>query len=382
MPARPGIALTAAYALARSSPWWSAMMPGINSTSMAHETPASDEPSSVSGHTWPTHSSTMPAVVVAQAPQNAVGRPIRATNPDPNAPSTSMPTPKAEPWAAASTPEMPSSSRSSPSTMPTLRPATRTQNDIASVIVSRSQMPSRSRTGSDRTGTGRSGPGHSEPRGRDVRPDGGLRRRTCTAQGLCEPGGVDDRPLRVAVPGVAGRVRRRADLARQAGALGEATRILAKLVQGLKRPTLAMWAVVAAADDAEPVRDLVELDRGARSCPGQRRPRRHGERHGTAPCDVGRRGARRRRALAPWEPSAEARRAEIRTIVDQLSRHGELLDAWIDGTLRELPETDAFGFAAFTGMEAPAPRKEPVTARPAPSAFGAGPAPRGRRRCS
>ena len=38
-------------------------------------------------------------------------------------------------------------------------------------------------------------------------------------------------------------------------------------------------------------------------------------------------------------------------MVDQLSRHPELADAWIDGTLRELPEDDGFGFAAFTGLE-------------------------------
>ena len=55
-------------------------------------------------------------------------------------------------------------------------------------------------------------------------------------------------------------------------------------------------------------------------------------------------------ALRPHEPSAEARRPEIRTIVDQLSRHPELADAWIDGTLRDLPAEDAFGFAAFAEL--------------------------------
>lgn len=138
---------------------------------------------------------------------------------------------------------------------------------------------------------------------------------------------------------------------------------LAKLVQGLKRPTLAMWAVVAAADDAAPVRDLVESTGALAAAQGS------GDRDATVSATARRRASLEgvvRAAverLAPWEPSAETRRAEIRTIVDQLSRHGELLDAWIVGTLRELPDTDAFGFAAFTGMEAPAPRKEPAPRR-------------------
>ncbi len=179
---------------------------------------------------------------------------------------------------------------------------------------------------------------------------------------MCEPGGVDDRPLRALFQvSPAAYVEARSTLAKQIRSAGD--KDVAKQVQGLKRPTLAMWAVVAAADDAELVRDLVHSTEALAEAQGS------GDREATVNATARRRAALEgvvRAAverLAPWEPSAEARRAEIRTIVDQLSRHGELLDAWIVGTLRELPETDAFGFAAFTGMEAPAPRSEPAPRR-------------------
>ena len=173
---------------------------------------------------------------------------------------------------------------------------------------------------------------------------------------------MDDRPLR-SLFGVSpsAYVDARTSLAKQARSGGD--KDLAKLVQGLKRPTLAMWAVVAAADDAELVRELVDSTGALAAAQGS------GDRDATVSATALRRAALEGvvraavGALARWEPSAEARRAEIRTIVDQLSRHGELLDAWIDGTLRELPETDAFGFAAFTGMEAPAPRPSPAPRR-------------------
>ena len=57
--------------------------------------------------------------------------------------------------------------------------------------------------------------------------------------------------------------------------------------------------------------------------------------------------------MAADDKSAEARRAEIREIVDQLSRHPELANSWIDGTLRELPEEE-FGFGAFDVVAMPA----------------------------
>lgn len=52
------------------------------------------------------------------------------------------------------------------------------------------------------------------------------------------------------------------------------------------------------------------------------------------------------KALAQWDAGAESKRSEIRGIVDQISRRADLADAWIDATLRDLPD-DTFGFAAF-----------------------------------
>ena len=55
-------------------------------------------------------------------------------------------------------------------------------------------------------------------------------------------------------------------------------------------------------------------------------------------------------ALAMFDAGAEKRRPEIRALVDQLSRNPELADAWIDGTLREIPD-EQFGFGAFDGVQ-------------------------------
>jgi hypothetical protein len=146
-------------------------------------------------------------------------------------------------------------------------------------------------------------------------------------------------------------VDERSRLARAAKSTGD--KDLGKQLQALRRPTLAMWAVVAAADDPADVRELVGVTDELAVVQGR------GDREATVEMTKRRRAAIEAivgtavEALRPWEPSAEARRAEIRTIVDQLSRHLELASAWIDGTLRELPETDAFGFAAFNGMETP-----------------------------
>jgi hypothetical protein len=57
-------------------------------------------------------------------------------------------------------------------------------------------------------------------------------------------------------------------------------------------------------------------------------------------------------ALGKSDSGADTRRPEIRSMIDQLSRHPELVDSWIDGTLRDLPEDD-FGFGAFADMQVP-----------------------------
>ncbi len=157
-------------------------------------------------------------------------------------------------------------------------------------------------------------------------------------------------------------VGERTRLAKAAKAAGD--KDLGKQLQALKRPTLAMWAVVAATDDPDDVHELLAVTDELAAVQGS------GDRAATVEATKRRRATvevvvgAAVEALQPWEPSAEARRAEIRTIVDQLSRHPELASAWIDGTLRELPETDAFGFAAFTGMEVPEKAASQPKAKP------------------
>ncbi|MEO7370980.1 MAG: hypothetical protein ABIZ69_08965, partial [Ilumatobacteraceae bacterium] len=71
------------------------------------------------------------------------------------------------------------------------------------------------------------------------------------------------------------------------------------------------------------------------------------------------------KALAKFDDGAEKRRPEIRGIVDQLSRHPDLVERWVDGSLRVLPD-DEFGFGSFAGMEVttasqPKPQPQPET---------------------
>jgi hypothetical protein len=77
------------------------------------------------------------------------------------------------------------------------------------------------------------------------------------------------------------------------------------------------------------------------------------------------------KALAADDKSAEARRAEIREIVDQLSRHPEVADSWIDGTLRDLPEEE-FGFGAFDVVAVPASQPKQKAAKPRAATAKAG----------
>ncbi len=180
-----------------------------------------------------------------------------------------------------------------------------------------------------------------------------------------EPSGMgNDHPARAMFrvsPGA--YVDERSRLARAAKSAGD--KDLGKQFQALARPTLAMWAVVAAADDPADVRELLGVTeelavvqgRGDRDATVEMAKRRRAAIEAIVETAVG--------ALRPWEPSAEARRPEIRTIVDQLSRHPELASTWIDGTLRRLPEADVFGFAAFTGRETPEASESRPTAKPA-----------------
>jgi hypothetical protein len=144
-------------------------------------------------------------------------------------------------------------------------------------------------------------------------------------------------------------------------ARADGDRALAGFLQSLKHPGRSLWAVLAAGEDATAVRSIVtatmELakiqaggsdSRALSSATQQRRKALEGV--------VDQAVA----ALARWDGGAEARRQEVRGLVDQLSRHPDVAEVWIDGTLRDLPD-DSWGFGAFADLEVAAapPRGKP-----------------------
>jgi hypothetical protein len=152
-------------------------------------------------------------------------------------------------------------------------------------------------------------------------------------------------------------VAERTRLVKEARADGN--RSLASFYQALKRPPISLWAVLAAGEDTDAVNDVVKATRelGDTQAAG-----------GTAGAMSAATKARKKAlerlvdkavaALGKSDSGADTRRPEIRSIIDQLSRHPQLVDSWIDGTLRELPEDD-FGFGAFADMQVP-DRAEPA----------------------
>jgi hypothetical protein len=124
----------------------------------------------------------------------------------------------------------------------------------------------------------------------------------------------------------------------------------ASFFQALKRPSVALWAALVAGDS-----DIVHKILTVTSELGKVQA---GGSNSTAVAAA----TKNRRttlegfvdravnALAMFDAGAEKRRPEIRALVDQLSRNPELADAWIDGTLREIPD-EQFGFGAFDGVQ-------------------------------
>jgi hypothetical protein len=163
-------------------------------------------------------------------------------------------------------------------------------------------------------------------------------------------------------------VTERARLAKQARADGD--REAATFYQSLKHPGVVLWAVLAAGSDPAAVKTVMAVTAelggvqaggsDARSLSAATQQRRKAL---EAIVD------KAVKALAKSESGAAKRRAEIRGLVDQLSRHPEVADSWIDGTLREVPEND-FGFGAFADMEVTPRAKppEPVKTTKAPKA--------------
>ena len=126
----------------------------------------------------------------------------------------------------------------------------------------------------------------------------------------------------------------------------------AKIVQRLKRPTIAMWGVLAAAASPDDVRELVTVSHDL-----------------LAAHDGGDRATileltkRRRAALATVVRAAVDSLRPVRAVGDRggrrcgrsptnCSRHPELMQSWIDGVLRDVPEAD--GLAGILEFAAPA----------------------------
>ncbi len=127
-------------------------------------------------------------------------------------------------------------------------------------------------------------------------------------------------------------------------------KVRANFYQSLKRPSVALWAALVAAD-ADVVHKILTVTTELGEV----------QAGGSSPADLTAATKRRRttlegfvdravNALAMFDAGAEKRRPEIRALVDQLSRNPELAQAWIDGTLREMPD-EQFGFGAFAGVE-------------------------------
>lgn len=154
----------------------------------------------------------------------------------------------------------------------------------------------------------------------------------------------------------------------------------AAALKALTRPTVALWGVLAAGGDDELVARVMDTTAALAAVQGAAVEGRGG--------DIGDATVARRRALdqatdaavaaLAAEPSigarAEGQRHEMRALLDRLSRHPELADAWRDATLRAVP--DDTGFEAFAGFTpAPVVKRQPAApaAEPTPSA-PAGPA--------
>jgi hypothetical protein len=144
----------------------------------------------------------------------------------------------------------------------------------------------------------------------------------------------------------------------------ERDRDAAATVKALTKPSLALWAVLAAAGDAKLARDVVATTTALADTQGAAVRGK--------PEQISRASAARRNALEAVSDAAIAalaahdkavtavHRAEIRTIIDRVSRHPELLDEWLDATLRDVPG-DA-GFDAFAAITPAPPRPRTETA--------------------
>lgn len=147
---------------------------------------------------------------------------------------------------------------------------------------------------------------------------------------------------------------------------GDGDKAGAAALKALGRPGLALWAVLAAADGAGAALATAAVDATAALAAAQRAAARDGDAGAVAVAAAERRravDAVRDRAVAELAAHVDQRRAEgqrddIRSLVDRATRHPDLLAAWLDGTLRVVPEDT--GFEAFADLEvAPRPDRPP-----------------------
>ena len=131
-------------------------------------------------------------------------------------------------------------------------------------------------------------------------------------------------------------------------------RPLAAALQALGKPTGALWAVLAAADDEALVREAVAATSELATVQAA------GDRAGIVAATARRKGLVERIISAAVAEAgrggdiAGPRRDEIRRIVERLTRAPEAVDSWVDATLRTLPD-DTGGFSAFDGLTLAAP---------------------------
>jgi hypothetical protein len=144
----------------------------------------------------------------------------------------------------------------------------------------------------------------------------------------------------------------------------------AAALKALVKPPLALWAVLVAANDAKLARRAVESTTALGAAQGAAVRGKGAEQIADA-------AAARRGALDALTDAAvtalaahgkavprgvDGHRAEIRSIIDRVSRHPELLDEWLDGTLRDIPADTGFdAFAAIAPSPQPASKPPPMT---------------------
>jgi len=128
----------------------------------------------------------------------------------------------------------------------------------------------------------------------------------------------------------------------------------AAAVKALSRPSLTMWAVLQAAANERAVRALMTSTNAVQAA------QLASVRDQSARNELNRAVDDRRRALDALTDDAvdalsrtgkggSAKRDEIKSALDRLSRHPDLVDSWLDATLRDVP-TDT-GFDAFASAD-------------------------------